>query len=116
MLLVQKHSDQNLLHLKLRRDEWAYPAESWGKVSVEFSGGYRLTLNGYRSGKVIDATIPAKETSSFAAALRESSWLMIALAGDPEPSWMVNLSGVPTNMVKLNKCAMEQMAESATGR
>lgn len=116
MLLVQKHNDQNLLHLKLRREEWAYPAGSWGTVSVEFAGGYHLTLKAYRSGKVMDATIPATETSSFAAALRESSWLMIALAGDPEPSWKVSLAGVPATMVKLNKCALEQISESGARR
>lgn len=108
MLLVQKYSDQNLVHIKLRREGWDYPRNTWGKFDVEFPDGNPLTLNGFRSGQVIDATIPAEATVAFVSKLRETGWLMVSLADGREPTWRVDLSGMAPNMVKLNRCAMEQ--------
>lgn len=113
MLLVQKYSDQNLVHIKLRREGWDYPRNTWGKFDVEFPDGNPLTLNGFRSGQVIDATIPAEATVAFVSKLRETGWLMVSLADGREPTWRVDLSGMAPNMAKLNKCAMEQRDNSA---
>lgn len=112
MLLVQKYSDQNLLHLKLRRLGWDYPQNTWGKLDVEFPDGNPLTLNGFRSGQVIDATIPPAATVAFVTKLRETGWIMVSLDDGNEPTWRVDLSGMAPNMAKLSKCAMEQRQAS----
>lgn len=108
ILMVQKHSDQNLLHLKLYNQNWSYPKDTWGKLSVEFPDGNPLTLNGFRSGRVVDATIPPAATVAFVTKFRETAWIMVAQAGEQEPTWRVDLSGVSESMAKLNKCALEQ--------
>lgn len=112
MLLIQKYSDQNLLHLKLRRQGWDYPQNTWGKLDVEFPDGNPLSLNGFRSGQVIDATIPPAATVAFVSKLRETGWLMVSLADGNEPTWRVDLSGMAPNLAKLSKCAMEQREAS----
>lgn len=108
ILMIQKHSDQNLLHLKLYNQNWSYPKDTWGKLSVEFPDGNPLTLNGFRSGRVVDATIPTAATVAFVTKFRETAWIMVVQAGEQEPAWRVDLSGAAENMVKLNKCALEQ--------
>lgn len=112
VLMVQKHSDQHLLHLKLYNQNWSYPNDTWGDLSIEFPDGSPLTLNGFRSGRVVDATIPPAATAAFITKFRETAWIMVAQAGEQEPTWRVDLSGVAANMAKLNKCALEQASLS----
>ncbi|MFG0917236.1 hypothetical protein [Pseudomonas sp. CJQ_11] len=112
VLLIQKYSDQNLVHIKLRREGWDYPRNTWGKLEVAFPDGNPLTLNGFRSGQLIDATIPAEATVAFVSKLREAGWIMLSLADGREPTWRVDLSGMAPNMAKLNTCAMEQRASA----